>query len=451
MAIGPRVDPFPYQAFSIDKASYDINGESYYNDPTLDGVSYNVRLAGNPASWLNTWVYPGVFAANSSYNEVAGGVFSPSYDYVGTVYPNYMDTWRYSYNIPITNPTVLARYTGTWVGGAQDHYVGTTTYPGVASTNGFEFYIEPHIYSEQPAWFEVYFSENDQRTDPSTGFSGYTIPGDFGNAFVSMYITSPGYTRRYLSGFIRMGADPATCSTADIIYGVLVIGTNTAATAYLCINGVVAKSLVTSAVEEVTGWGDPIWSESTDKLAGKATGYDDLGVNLYLRNSTTQFLDIYFNWNTPSDPLSWSVGLDTYDVKFVGYVDFVADAGPGVLSGSASSDRLPMYTHPGWPVGPSDFVNTPSVISNGIPDTTAITSVTNPYTVSADGIITDNVHITPYGEIRAQGLIGTNGDAITSYGTGQPVGWSSTIAQLEVRLAAADATIQTLESNVLAP
>lgn len=350
------MDPFPFEEYFINgEPLVDPYDQTYYNDPLLDGVQLNVRLGGDPAAWGSTeydvYYTTGLLQAPSVFGiSVGGGVYYPS---VGEV-----DLWRYTAGAFVVDHPQSNKYVDSSQTNPGPQTIRTDVFPGVASTDpwgsggGELSYIQVPCYG-RPISYENWYSENLAKTNDAVTFSGYTSYGDMnGYEFPDFrYQTdfnpqmTPGYVRRYVAGIVDVNADLATLTTADIIFGALFVGTPSGGTIYICANGVVQKTQTVAFKPDVVyascdmAWGN--WPYAA--TSGLPQGYDyfEMGVRDFDRTENV-FEGLYFG----ADPL---VPLDTYDVKWAWYYDFVPDAGEGTFCGLLTSRAPNAYTHPGWP------------------------------------------------------------------------------------------------------
>ncbi len=345
-----RLFPFPYADYfpRIEDLPVDggVRATSYYNNPSLDGVRYVARLGGDEASWNDPgykFIHYGV--KHSGYNSL--------YDYaIGVLYTDDTILANDDVNVDITTATQVSRYFST-ASTSAPRLPQTVVFDGVAS-NTLDMYVNIYMFG-RPIWYELEFVDNPNKVNRSVGYSGYTLFGETVHGPLRFNNMEEGYFRRYVSGIIRKDADMATLGTSDIMFGFLVTGDASGGTAYICINGEVRWSYTaTSAIDTIEPWFD----------IGNFTPITDLGgfIQAFLNIS----LIVENNWGAPAEWFSEEGGfywfgsgipyppyqepIDTYNVKYGWYVDFLPAAGEGAYAGTAAAGGVEMSTHPGWPL-----------------------------------------------------------------------------------------------------
>jgi hypothetical protein len=478
MAIGPRLEPFPWTQVAVYDDGNWPNGTAsqaigaLFNDPAYDGVQLNINLGGDPLAWSHpeAGFWPGLNEVGNADHEVT----YQAYKTTGPVLtPPDTSLWLSDsfYNYTITNPTVVARYTTDDVKSMNDTVAtpivpGLRKYHGVAcsSVYGWASGDSYAIYRGLPISYEAWFSQNEQRAIDTIGFNGYTM---FWGRIETGYLLDnllgvvPGtWIRRYVQGIVSRSADLTTCTSADIRLGVIITSTGTSTTCEWCINGVVSSSLtINDTIRDYAGCvlltdGSHYVSAIQD-YAGyiiNTSGWagNNAGVDWYSQDHTTRYSTSPWSVGPETDILN--NGIDTYDVKYAIYVDVPSDipvgdtysTGPGGTCG-LFIEQCNMYTHPGWTVEPDGFKTDASSITSSPTAHMAMQDITATDTIVAHvgSVHTPNVQLQSTGEVVLGARSGVSGDVITSSGPGAPVLWSP-VDVLADRVTALEQLVDTL-------
>jgi hypothetical protein len=344
-----EMQPFPFLTYAIDGDSLvetaPLSGAytgHYYNDPALDGVQFNVRLCGESWEDVTHDVRYGIGLFNSDVSPVR---------VTGLVRYSTTEVLDFGTGLLIDGPHApIYRASSYAYGGTTTPSPiprGTYVYPGVASSQVWRTladYIEVPVYGGKPVSFEAWYSDNQTKTNPAVGFSGYTHFGDSGQSFPDWHSNVDGYVRRYVAGIIRADADLATLSVGDILYGIMFNGTPTSGEGYIVVNGLIVGNVQTNyKPTNVWGFAELSMNTNISDFGNYAQTFTTLevDVNNFANNS---LLFAGLNPPTPGTP------FDTYNVKWAWYLDFVPDAGFGTYAGQVYCRMQTMYTHPGWPI-----------------------------------------------------------------------------------------------------
>jgi hypothetical protein len=317
---------------SPESAGY---ADSYYNNPALDAVRFNLVLGGDADAWSSNLAEYYTGMAFSSGTE--GGLYS------GGIIDNSItaNNLHFTNEFAITNPALQTVY----VDANQTNYntspisnlgpgAQTITLPGVATINEFA-YTQAQVLGE-PIYVEAYFDANPSKTT-SKYFSGYThwhntLQGDFNPGGVF------GHIARMVMGIVDKDADPATLTAADIRAGFLLTGTSVSSALDLVINGVVVRS-ATGAISARQAFSTLYIDSQTFGSRGSSEDPYSQKINYYFFSSTATSM----SWNTYED-----FYIDTFNTKYVHYLDYVPNSSPIGNLGVLVSQFGGMFTHPGW-------------------------------------------------------------------------------------------------------
>lgn len=326
--------PFPYYMYYATSGN-PITTQLYYNNPSLDAVQLNITLTGDANAWGNTNSYYDVHLPTSNTTTllyVSGGVKDG----------DLLDTSSYApFGFTITNHELLSNvYYDPGQFPATAPGVGVKSLPGVATFDGYYGYTQTEIFG-RPVGLEVEYVPNPSKTGPAC-FSGYTNLGDQRGLGVPYLSTTAntGYVARYVAGFVKKTANAATLTESDIIIGGIITGNTTAASANICINGNVVSSLSSTPRIEITDAFDidieTAGSLATANLVNTPQPWQYITTSIGASSTT-----VYSN-----DP-GIDEALDVFDIKYVWYLDAVADSGPDTWLGNVGFYMPEMYTSPG--------------------------------------------------------------------------------------------------------
>jgi hypothetical protein len=440
---------------------------AFYDQLQMDGVQLNVNLGGDVDAWGSQYTTYGIgLDAADHPNQWGVALSGMVYEILPT--DTYIDFYNYRIDYMLNTASIFPRYVTTdykaswWNGtgyvpaGLTSVPGGTRSHPGVASIAPYSGYFEGYIevpYMGRPVWFEMWFSENAQRQDPSIGYSGYTFFGwQAGTPFPSLYglDSVPGsWVRRFVAGIFKRTADLATCTGEDVMCGcILTSADGVTSIASMYVNGILVRTATdinVTNVNAVSAWMDTQWeglaSDIVDTTPGAIAYYQ-----MYGQDVNNVIVDVGTSMNPANESASYSLhtGIDTYDVKYGWYYDIPSDHPIGTpffppessTPVTVATDTVAMYTHPGWPVSQTFPPSSPSTITNA--PTTINTAVTsNEYELHAGNINTDHVNITSSGEIVVDGSSGQPDNILASSGAGYPVYWdtfNSDLASAEARM-----------------
>lgn len=345
---------------SPESAGY---ANSYYNDPSLDAVRFNLVLAGDSDAWNHPFAEYNLGLAYSSGTApelLSGGIVDTSTS---------TNNLNFTNQFAITNPVLQTVYVdpdqvNKGVSPIANRPTGlrTVSLPGVATINQ-SAYAACYVF-EQPVTVEAYFDDNPSKTTDKF-FSGYTHFVKRVSAEVQFFET--GYITRYLMGFVKESANVATLTASDIQAGVLVTGDNTSCNIEAVFNGVVVYSTALSV---------PMQSL-----------YAELKCDSTPSTSRGSSLDPYTQWISSwkisgitgsqfASPESSGAGLffqeqttdqyvDTFDVKFASHLSTFSNVSPIAVPPFYYIELGGLFTHPGWEF---DY-QSPIVINNPTPGT----------------------------------------------------------------------------------
>jgi len=337
---------------SPESAGY---ADSYYNDPSLDAVRFNLVLGGDANAWtLNTpptytsEYYLGMAWTSGTQGDLlTGGIVDTSAS---------ANNLNFTPQFAITNPALLtvyvdpnqSNYTTSPISGRSPG-AGTVSLPGVASIS--EYAYAQAVMTYEPILVEAYFDANPSKT---TGkyFSGYT---HFGQAYTSAFsnfsvsghsaLSSPvpSYLSRMVFGIVDSSADCATLTAADVRYGGIYTGTATGGTVQFIQNAVVFFTDTRTDYGVVASGGFDLYQGSDDQsLRGSAS---DNYSQTYNGITFSGFVASVQGQGFVSDGQKRTV--DTFDCKFVSYIDYISNESPSP-NGLFYTQIPPMFTHPGW-------------------------------------------------------------------------------------------------------
>lgn len=176
----------------------------FYNNPSNDGVTLNIGLCGNYNAWNNNNAY-----TPDKEVVVSMGLDTSPFSLDGPLLmatDTFVNTWVASQYFTITDPTVVSRYAelnGTLNVNTMPHHM---TFPGVSSFNSWRSRIQtsPHALMA-PTVFEMWYSLNENRSNPTNGFCNYTFLGDAGiDAFPTVnLLDNLDYIRQYCAGIFK--------------------------------------------------------------------------------------------------------------------------------------------------------------------------------------------------------------------------------------------------------
>lgn len=345
-----RLNPFPYSTYFIDSAIGPTG--SYYNDPTLDAVKLKATYGGDSAAWSDpgTFFNLGLLTPAEAIDNTISYYASGGYYDVGT---EILDTWHAQNYYTVNNPIQKIRYS---IAGQNDPSPGpqVISLPGVSSLIGYSGTYNAVICQGNPIWFELEFEQNQFKSNPNLYYSGYTSFGDFNQVEFGELYEYPlplGYTRRYVAGIFKKGADLATCGVEDIILGGIWNATDLgggtySGTGHVVLNGVIRASCSTSArPSRVSFYTDPITQNYIADLGNNPQYWQFIELDI----NDASFSTITYAYAEPFySPALASDAIDVYDVKYGWYMDYVPDAGAGTFVGEVGFQMPMMYTHPGW-------------------------------------------------------------------------------------------------------
>jgi hypothetical protein len=160
-----------------------------------------------------------------------------------------------------------------------------------------------------------------------------------------------GYVRKYTFGIVKQHIPIEYCEPGDIIYGGVFYGSPTGGTAYLVLNGrVVRKLTVAYKPWIVTGFTSMFVDNEVIHFQQYSQTVSDLEINITEEGYASSDYTGWYNSEYDYDDRRMYTSLDTFNVKYGWYFDFVPDAGEGTYCGQLFADSAAMYTHPGWPI-----------------------------------------------------------------------------------------------------
>lgn len=360
----------PLNTITLSSPETEGYADSYYNNPALDAVRFNLVLGGDNNSWNVTDLsnnnpseyFLGLSFANGteSLELLAGGIVDTSQS---------ANNLNFECAFKINNPSLLSVY----VDPDQSNYgyglspisgVGpgaqTISLPGVA-TIGDESYVSAVLTYQQPVYIEAYFDANPAKTT-SKYFSGYThfarnaggvsfLSFDVGGSASNLSVPSndndaspfPGYLARMVFGVVDKDANPATLTAADIRFGALYTGNYNGGTLQFVRNGV-AFLTDTRTDYGVVGNAEMTIDQATFSNV-RGSSADDY-TQSFSFVSFSGFVDTGQGSGTVSSGIVKRT-VDTFDCKQVAFVDYVSAESPLPL-GTMFCRLLPMFTHPGW-------------------------------------------------------------------------------------------------------
>lgn len=291
---------------------------TYYNDPTANGVSFNMNLGGYALSWENTT--PGTVFTSVGLREpqiyVESGVYNSA---DSTVNLNIKD-------FTVTDPTQFARY--AIVGGRSDGTynppAGHFMYPGVAALGAWRSgYLQAANYG-YPILYEQWYSLNMSRNTPLVGYNNYTFFSDtLPNIVVNLCPTGlveDAYVKKLVFGIFKATADLSNPLPDDFIMGTLYEGTIAGGTARLYTDGNVTGSLdVPWPVRDIRPEMNTFTDNTLAELVDKKSFISYNSVELYDGESLSETLENSWPW--PATAPFTNGLIDTYQVKFGWYVD----------------------------------------------------------------------------------------------------------------------------------
>lgn len=366
---------YPFPILDVTPDGWDAGWQLFYNDPTLDGVQFNVNIGGDAASWT-----PG-----------SGGIYMQPDYHIGLIDPldppNYylevdgalkfndpgvsplsgwtIDNWRYGGSFEITHPDVVARYTAADQIAGAPVTIGERAYHGVASRSAWGSGAYAYIQARdvgKPILVEEWFSDNENKNNQDVSFHGYTHFGDAnGNSFYVYWLGNSGeYIRKYVTGVLKRTADSTNPSVSDIVFGVMYTGTLSGGVAVLVVNGVVERviNFTYGAAHKISVDMEFAVDRDAARWNGYAQVFDFLGILVengpgtsgwpYAAGSS-EYVYVDAFRDVGHEAYIETKTIDTYDVKFVNYVDRVSGLGDGVYTGEVLYfNPIMMYTHPGW-------------------------------------------------------------------------------------------------------
>lgn len=339
IAVYPWLEQFPNLS--------DPDWYKAYNDPSYDGVSFNINLGGYALSWISAEpekVYVSLVADRMGVVNVSGGaVWDTEADLM-------LDLWRYSNSFIIDNPDTYARYmaVGGSINGSNNPPPGHTEYKGVASYDAWlRSYIQPKLYGK-PIVCELWYSLNEDRTDPLKGYNNYSFFGDMGSdSLPSVSLSqSAGYIRNYHAGIFKVSADMSNLVDDDYIVGVSYIGDANGGEMRIIKDGTVLQSQVDATpVSYVYG--------NMDTIFGDLAAYIGTGKsNCNYLELTTSNGSIWLDPAWPDATGNTDGLFDTYQVKFAFMVDAYTGYADGTYDPAAELSWTPgmFYTLPNAPL-----------------------------------------------------------------------------------------------------
>jgi hypothetical protein len=488
MAMGPRLTPFPWETYFFDtRVLTPQQMQDALNTSLNDGVQFNVNLGGHPDSWTNVYTSysPGLLFPpenDTFYATRIPGIPYAALSAAGAwvTYDVELDPWGGALmwigdsSINLANhpenldPVLKQRYTSSEMRyGVLDGNKGPTptaglhTYPGVWGVTGRDW-MSP-VWCNAPLGIEYWFSENPQRSDPSIGYSGYTVFGDQGNPYFytnAINEVPDTYVKKIVVGMIRTSASMSNPSVSDMMMGVMVTYDGTDTVMRACANGAVLWEMTynrTFHPDDFNFWFETAWGGDANPTPTyeQWTGWMD-DFDVYVDTSPTTYDYKYMtSYDNVSGPTVLPVrSYDTYDIKFVMYMDAYSPSYPANQPVPLPSnptypiqlgfDSINMYTHHYWTV-PVGYHNETSGITKQPQYVSTKNMVTNDYIVSSESVSTPNVGLTVDGEIMLAGAVGVDGDAIMNTGGGNPASWDSVVRDyiaeldaLDIRMTAAE-------------
>lgn len=199
----------PYKVNNFNWAlfpSYNDNTaiSQFYNNPLNDGVTLNIGMCGNYYAWNNNMSYDPstdtvIFMGLDTNPMRLDGALLTATDTV-------INTWTASQYFTIDDSTVTQKYNAlneTLNINVMPHHM---QFPGVSSFNAWRSRIQtsPHPVMA-PTVFEMWYSLNENRTNPTNGFCNYTFLGDAGaDAFPAINLPNDGdFIRQYCAGIFK--------------------------------------------------------------------------------------------------------------------------------------------------------------------------------------------------------------------------------------------------------
>lgn len=339
----------------------------FYDDPTYDGVSFNVNLGGAEENWAFTY-----FQVYNSVNDnryYSPSVFYDSY-YPGTVGAPNAFNMIHSYNNvggTLTNSIVTSRYDAMeWFDGRSGHFV----FPGVATTSDYSS-ISAINNTGEPLLFEAWFSLNPNRSDPLNGYNNYTTFSDLRLSTVDLP-ENTFYLKNYF-GIVKANANSSNLSLSDMIAVVLYEGGASGGTYKAVINGVVIQE--ETVTERVSYISSSVYSNLFSQAPlsitnGKASIVTTLSIGSIFINKN------YFDLSSPPEDLPFAI--DTYQSKLVLYTETDFSANPTMSSNV--SIQFGMCTFPNTVLPCAPATPQPAYVPGGI--VVPPPEMCQPYTVS---------------------------------------------------------------------
>ena len=359
---------------SITLSSPESNGyaDSYYNNPALDAVRFNLVLGGDANAWsvnnppaYTSEYYTGMAWVSGTQGDLlTGGIVDTSTN---------TNNLNFTPSFQITNPALLdvyvdanqVNYTTSPISGRAPG-AQTVSLPGVASIS--EYGYAQAVMRYEPILVEAYFDANPSKTTTKY-FSGYTHFGQsaagIGNNFSAENqnaLESPieGYLAKLIFAIVDKNANAATLTASQVRYGAIYTGTASGGTVQFISNGV-AFFTDTRTDYPVVGSGYiNIYQGSDDQsLRGSTTD-----------NFTQIFNSIAFSGFVASVQGQGFVAdftpktVNTFDCKVISFIDYVSISSPGP-NGIFYTNLPPMFTHPGWDYDYTD----PNNVNNPTPGT----------------------------------------------------------------------------------
>jgi PKD repeat protein len=348
-----QVDFYPWTL--LPDPEIDANWDTFYNDPTHDGVTLNLNLGGYRPSWIGdgdgVYTYLGIGGQTNVYLD--GGVYQSQ--------SNELDLWRYSSAFNITDPITLARYTS--VAGNSNGTVnappGHNQYPGVATfSNWYGAYFQAKDYG-LPIVCEMWYSLNPNRTNPLRGYNNYSFFGDANTALPYVYLPAGGYVKKYYAGIFKVNADMYNPADEDCVMVASYVGNDTSGTLRIIKEGIeLASKTLVGPANSVTGFLDNIFEADPAFIGTGKSRADEIDISTDL-----DFIFTAFDW--PDGTNTATAGIyDTYQVKLGWMIENYTGAPSGTYNPNSNVYWYPgmFYTVPNAPLSCSPTDPQPSYI-----------------------------------------------------------------------------------------
>lgn len=332
-----EVDSFNWSLFPQPTGWNDSSTfSSYYNNPDHDGVTLNVVLGGCVYAWDNS-------GANYSYEECVISFGMDTYPYMvdgGIVTKDsFNNNTGTRINLSgaggaftISNPTTVLKYDQLNFTYNMSDQPTHLKFPGVSTFNTWRswFQTSPHP-PMGPTVFEMWYSLNPDRSNPSNGYCNYTFLGDCGSeAFPVINFQDPNdYVRQYCAGIFKTTAEmlylkpgfnaetkqrvipknESDCLIAFIYDGNEVSGGQGS-------NGGILKIIVNGSVYQSVQVDFKVakLNVNLDFITNKT--FNEMGSNKSTVSSAEIFVSDLSGNSTRSILISNPIGIDTYQIKY---------------------------------------------------------------------------------------------------------------------------------------